>query len=34
MNTSDVSYRHAWSLAWPIILSNSSIPLVGATAPT
>jgi len=23
-------YRRAWSLAWPIILSNSSIPLVGA----
>ncbi|MEX0607287.1 MAG: MATE family efflux transporter [Halofilum sp. (in: g-proteobacteria)] len=27
---SDTSYRRAWSLAWPIILSNSSIPLVGA----
>jgi len=24
------SYRRAWQLAWPIILSNSSIPLVGA----
>ena len=23
-------YRRAWQLAWPIILSNSSIPLVGA----
>ena len=23
-------YRRAWALAWPIILSNSSIPLVGA----
>ncbi len=23
-------YRRAWRLAWPIILSNSSIPLVGA----
>lgn len=30
MDPSDVSYRRAWSLAWPIILSNSSIPLVGA----
>ncbi len=26
----EASYRRAWSLAWPIILSNSSIPLVGA----
>jgi MATE family multidrug resistance protein len=31
MHAADAAgYRRAWSLAWPIILSNSSIPLVGA----
>lgn len=28
--TEAAGYRRTWSLAWPIILSNSSIPLVGA----
>ncbi|MDX1609041.1 MAG: MATE family efflux transporter [Halofilum sp. (in: g-proteobacteria)] len=30
MTTTTADYRRAWALAWPIILSNSSIPLVGA----
>jgi len=29
-STEAPGYRRAWQLAWPIILSNSSIPLVGA----
>jgi MATE family multidrug resistance protein len=27
----EISYGRVWSLAWPIILSNISIPLIGAT---
>jgi multidrug resistance protein, MATE family len=27
----EISYLRVWSLAWPIILSNISIPLIGAT---
>lgn len=30
MTATRSDYRRAWTLAWPIILSNSSIPLVGA----
>ncbi|MDZ7828197.1 MAG: MATE family efflux transporter [Halofilum sp. (in: g-proteobacteria)] len=30
MTATRSDYRRAWQLAWPIILSNSSIPLVGA----
>jgi len=30
MTATRTDYRRAWQLAWPIILSNSSIPLVGA----
>ncbi|MCE2928056.1 MAG: MATE family efflux transporter [Candidatus Caenarcaniphilales bacterium] len=31
MIKSEVSYRRIWSLAWPIILTNITIPLIGAT---
>lgn len=27
----DINYKTVWNLAWPIILSNISIPLIGAT---
>ncbi len=30
MESTAPTYRRTWQLAWPIILSNSSIPLVGA----
>ena len=30
MESTAPTYRRAWQLAWPIILANSSIPLVGA----